>query len=81
MFNYWMNFSMLALEAQHVVWLRTIKLAAGGKEASVEAERMITEKLTAAQGAAATIMTGGSAETVVLAYRKKVRSNVRRLSK
>jgi hypothetical protein len=81
MFNYWMNLSMLAVEAQQVVWLRTMKIAGGGKEATREAERMVTEKVIAAQGAATTMMTGGSAENVILAYRKKVRANARRLSK
>ncbi|WP_448956470.1 hypothetical protein [Labrys neptuniae] len=81
MFNYWMNLSMLAIEAQQVVWLRTLKMASGGQEAAREAERMVTEKIIAAQAAATTMMTGGSAKKVIGGYRKKVRSNVRRLSK
>jgi hypothetical protein len=81
MFNYWVNFSMLAAEAQQVVWLRSIKFVSGGDKAGHEAQRMLMEKIDAAQGAALTLMTGGSAEKVLFGYRKKVRSNIRRLSK
>jgi hypothetical protein len=48
-----------------------MKFAMGGEQASLEAERTVMEKITVVQSAAATAMTGGSAENVVLAYRKK----------
>jgi hypothetical protein len=72
---------MLAAEAQEVMWLRAMRLAAGGHKASAEAEMMVTEKIAAATSAAGMIMRGDSAENVVEGYRRKVRANRRRLSK
>ena len=42
---------------------------------------MVTEKIAAAQEAAATLMTGGSPEKVVRRYRTHVRQNRTRLSR
>jgi hypothetical protein len=46
-----------------------------------EANRMVTEKFTASMAAVATLMCGGSGQTVLAEVRKKVRSNSRRLSR
>ncbi|MGX1787036.1 hypothetical protein ACWIGM_09880 [Bosea sp. NPDC055332] len=73
--------SMLAFEAQQSMWLRTIKLCAGGSAADREAKLMVDEKVSAAMQAAGTLMSGAHPGAVVKAYRRKVRANVRRLSK
>ena len=81
MLNFWYNVAMLSIESQRVVQLRTIKLAMGGREAQAEAQRMITEKISASSAAAATLMNGGSSNLIVTQYRSRVRSNSRRLSR
>jgi hypothetical protein len=81
MINYWFNLSMLAAESQRVIWLRTMKLALGGTAATTEAKRMVTEKMEAANQSAMRLMSGASPNSVVTDYRRKVRSNSRRLSK
>ena len=78
--NLSLELARLAIEAQQVIWLRTIRIAAGGPAAYQEVNLMVTEKASALLTAAGTIATGGSAHAVVSGYRKKVRSNVRRLS-
>lgn len=70
--------TMLALEAQMVIWTR-LSHAATGRGSAAENMLMVTEKVTAFAEAAATIATGGSAHKVVKGYRKKVRANARRL--
>ena len=79
MFNYWMNLMMLAAESQQVIALRVMKLAVGGAPAHEEAGRMVSEKIAAAHGAAFSLMSGASPESVVRDYRGKVRANARRL--
>jgi hypothetical protein len=81
MHRFWFNMSMLALESQRAIWLRLMKLSAGGPKARREAERMVSEKVVAAGRAAKRVMKGGSPNAVVSGYRRKVRANVRRLSK
>jgi hypothetical protein len=81
MLEYWLNVSMLAAESQQVVWLRLAKLAGGGQGARSEAGLMVSEKMMAASRAAGRLMGGASANSVVRDYRRKVRSNRRRLSK
>ena len=78
----------LAVEAQTVIVLRTLKLAAGGPAASAEAQRMVTEKVRAAAEVQAKtalgLMTGSghlAPQRAVGHYRRKVRANRRRLSK
>ena len=39
---------MLAAESQQVMWLRYLKLAAGGSKASAETRRMVSEKVAVA---------------------------------
>ena len=75
----WMNIAMLAAESQQVIWLRLLKLAAGGAAASHEAERMTSEKVFAAAQAAQSLLLGASANKLVSAYRKKVKANAKRL--
>ena len=62
MFKFWYDATMLSLESQHVIGLRLMKLAAGGKNAQAEASRMVTEKFAASMAAAVTLMCGGSGE-------------------
>jgi hypothetical protein len=71
----------IGLEAQQVIGLRLIKIAAGGSAAQTEAIRMMTEKTTALAEAAMIVAMGGSARTVVRRYRTQVKANARRLSR
>ena len=71
----------LALEAQHVIFLRTLKIAAGGTAAQAEIGRMVTEKVAAAVEAGTSLAMGGSQRKVLRRYRTRVRANGRRLSK
>jgi hypothetical protein len=75
-----LNSTMLAWEAQEVVSLRIAKLARGGPDASNETHLMITEKLIALGEAALSAATGGSADSILSAYRDKVSANLHRLS-
>lgn len=70
--------SMLAIEAQTVIWTRLTQIALG-RGTPAESMLMVTEKVAAFAEASATIATGGSAHKVVKGYRKHVRANVRRL--
>lgn len=81
MFKLWLDTFLLGLEAQQVIWLRTMKLAAGGKAAEHEARRMVTEKVAAAADAGLKIAAGAGAKRVISGYRGKVRANRRRLSR
>jgi hypothetical protein len=74
------NSAMLAWEAQEVICLRIAKLALGGPAASDEATLMMSEKVMAFFEAATTAATGGSADSILLAYRDKVSANLTRLS-
>lgn len=79
----------LGLEAQTVIALRLMRLAAGGARAQSEKVRMSTEKIQAlveAQAAVATTaIKGGSsrqvAKKVLGVYKRRVRRNRRRLTK
>ena len=81
-----MNMGLLGMEAAGVIALRSAKLAQGGPEAALEAQRMVAEKMTAALAAQAELARGaltgspqaGAARAVAL-YRRKVRANRRRL--
>ena len=75
------DLARLGFEAQQVVFLRLIKMAAGGQAARTEATRMVSEKAFAAAEAAGTLATGGSGRKVVRRYRTRVKANARRLSK
>jgi hypothetical protein len=80
-FGPWFNLAMLAAESQQVIALRMMKLAAGGAAARDEARRMTSEKVAAMTEAGAKLMAGGSADSVVSGYRRKVRANIKRLTK
>jgi hypothetical protein len=91
--NNWFSVSsqtaMLELEAQSVIALRLMRIAAGGALARSETTRMVTEKLQAfgeAQAVAAIgSVTGRNrrhiAKKVAGVYKKRVRENRRRLTK
>ena len=93
MFNPWFALTVktieLGLDAQRVVALRMMRLAAGGARGQNEARRMLTEKAAAlveAQAtAAAGVMTGHKshavAQKIVGVVRKRVRANKQRLSR
>jgi len=78
----------LSVEAQTVIALRMMRLAAGGVHAHDEAQRMVTEKIVAvaeAQTAAIAAMMNGHKDHVVAAkalgaFKKRIRANKRRLS-
>lgn len=70
----------LALESQRVVQLRLVKLAWGGLEVQAEAHQMVSEKISAFNEAAGTLMMGGSIDTVIARYREHVAANTQRLS-
>jgi hypothetical protein len=71
----------LGIEAQQVIALRVLRIAAGGSDAQNEIVRMMTEKLAAFTEAAVTLATGGSTLKVVRRYRTRVNANARRLSR
>lgn len=76
-------------EASTVMGMRFMRLAGGGAVAQREAQRMVTEKVTAtveAQAAAATAMMSGrgmdaAAKSASAVYRRKVKANRRRLAR
>jgi hypothetical protein len=80
------NACALGVEASSVIALRTLKIAAGGVAAEVEARRrMVSEKIEAGLALQALALTGGlgltaqSAATKLLAHRRRnVRANRRR---
>jgi hypothetical protein len=93
LFNPWLELTLkaiqLGIDAQSVIALRMIRLAAGGARAHSEAQRMVMEKFTAvaeAQTAAASAILNGHHDHVVVsktlgAFDKRVRANKRRLSR
>lgn len=81
MFEFFFEMSMLAVESQQAMWLRGAKLVLGGSAAKREAERMVGEKVAAARQASAKLATGSTPLGIVPGYRRKVKANVRRLSK
>jgi len=85
--NAWVEATLFAAEAQWVVTLRLMRLAAGGALAASEAQRMITEKVVAgsqAQLAAGMALASGrgleaASRKAATPYKRKVRANRRRL--
>ena len=77
----WLSIARLALESNHVIALRWMKLARGGPAAGLEAARMVTEKVQEGTAAAQTLAAGGSHCKVVARYRKRVRANASRLKR
>ncbi|WP_457105967.1 hypothetical protein [Methylobacterium sp. P5_C11] len=80
MYNLFLSSLMLAIESQSVIALRLVRLAGGGSEGLAEAQSMVVEKVDAAAEAMATLMRGGSPETVIARYREHVAANTKRLS-
>ena len=72
--------AMLTLEALTVIQIRLTQLSCGGPVAGVEAQRMVTEKVSAFVEAATHLALGGSVHEVVKGYRGHVQANVRRLA-
>lgn len=81
MFPNWFDIALATLEAQQVMWLRYLRLVRGGAEAEAEYMRMISEKVAANGAAVAALMSGAPAKKVVAGYRRRVRANLRRLSR
>ena len=81
MLQTWFDLTMLAIESQQVIRLRTIKLARGGKRAHKEARLMVVEKVAAALQESGRLFMGARPSSVVKRVRKKVRANARRLSR
>jgi hypothetical protein len=85
MFTAWMNLAFdaacLCQETQEVVALRMMKLALGGPQGHLEAQRMLAEKSFAFAEAVGSLAAGGSMERVVSRYRGHVRANKQRLSR
>jgi hypothetical protein len=84
----WANACSLGFEASSVIALRTMKLAAGGKTAATEAQRMVREKIDANLALQGKALSGGLGTTALSAaakslahYRQKVRANQTRLAK
>ena len=71
---------MLGLESWQVMALRLMKLASGGTVAANEMQRMVAEKIAAAAEESYRIYAGATHASAVKRYRKRVRSNRRRLS-
>lgn len=83
MFTAWMNFVAdslrLCQETQEVVGLRLMKLALGGPQGHLEAQRMVAEKGFAFVEAAGSLAVGVPIEQVMRRYRSHIRANKRRL--
>jgi hypothetical protein len=85
----WRSGSRLIWEAQFVIGLRIMRLAAGGSRSESEARRLVPEKmetLAEAGAAAASVAAKGGesnkvAESVLKVYGKRLGRNRRRLSK
>ncbi len=77
----WFTLAMLGMEAQQVMWLRCLKMAAGGAAGQREANLMVSEKVEAAAKAYMQLLTGASSAKIMRGYRTKVRANRRRLSR
>jgi hypothetical protein len=92
MFASWFSLAakaaQLGFEAQNVIALRLMRLAAGGTSSHAEAMRMISEKFAAIAEAqiigTAAVASGRSSNVVagkiLRSYKKRVRANRRRLS-
>ncbi len=85
----WCDFAALGLEAQSVIAMRLLKIAAGGPAADAECRRMVQEKfiaVAAAQVAALDALAGGKsvdiASRLALApIKRSVHANRQRLSR
>lgn len=78
---------MLAAEMSLVIWLRSLRMMAGGRPALTEMQRTMSEKFAAGATLWPAVMAGGAQQTpervaarTLAHYRKPVRANRRRLS-
>lgn len=71
----------LGLEAQQVVALRLMRLAAGGPLAVAETQRMVAEKAGAMAEAGVSLALGAPPAAVIRRARSAVRANRRRLTR
>jgi hypothetical protein len=82
----WLDTSFLMADAAMVVMLRSWRMMAGGRPASREAERMVSEKVEAGAELAGVLAGGrvkspeGAARAALGIYGKRVRGNRRRLA-
>jgi hypothetical protein len=93
LWNPWLALSsqaaLLGLEAQRVMTLRLMRMAAGGARGQAEAQRMVTEKMAAFVEAQAAVVAGAIegngahrlGKKALGPYRKRVRGNARRLAR
>src|SRR4051794_41961150 len=72
---------LLGFEAQQVIGQRLMRIAAGGKGARFETERMVTKKIAALGEAAGTLATGGFRDKGIRGDRNQGKANNRRLSR
>ena len=72
---------MLAIDANHVIGLRVMKLMLGGRSARREAQLMVSEKIDAAFEASASLMAGASGDEIVRGYRRRGAANATRLGR
>lgn len=88
--NPWLSVGLktvsMMMEASAVIALRTIKISAGDASARAESKKMVREKIQAGTELATLASTGGLgftplsiASKTLAHYRRKVRSNSRRL--
>jgi hypothetical protein len=70
----------LAFESGNVIGLRMMKMMSGGSGSHDEAHLMVSEKINAMFEASVSLMTGGTASSVVERYREHVAANAKRLS-
>jgi len=83
------DLARLGFESWMVIGMRTAKLAMGGPAATLEAQRMVAEKMAAmleGQAAAGMAIATGStkaaiARKAIAPYRRRVKENRRRLRK
>jgi len=66
----WADACSLGFEASSVIGLRTMKLAAGGKAAATEAQRMVREKIEASLALQGKALSGGLGTTPLSAAAK-----------
>lgn len=77
----------LGMEASSVIWLRSMRLMAGGRSAEREARRMVEEKLVAGAMLGPALMAKGTTDAMTATaatlahFGKPVRANRRRLSR
>ena len=80
MFGPFYSTVFLAFESGNVIGLRVMKMMSGGSGLRDEANLMVTEKVHAMFEAGASLMAGGTANSIVDRYRQHVAANAKRLS-